>query len=278
MITHGRMIKNILIPTDYSEASLNALETAIIIAKRNKASLYLLHIEDAAYTLEEGNTTKNADQIGDAIADNIQQRHGIHTTVLFKRGFIGPIIVQEALEIKPDLIIMGAYGASGHRDLFIGSNSYYTIKHASCPVLIVPEGKRWQNFQKVLFPLRPTLGAFKKYQFISDLVKQIYPNCNFDLFGISIDRKEHDAKQMTEIAQELKSTCNGLVQYDVSYSYGKNIAEEVLDKADKTKTDLIVVSSTVDIANKQFFIGPFSQRIINHARTPVLCVLKTSEP
>jgi nucleotide-binding universal stress UspA family protein len=277
MITHGLMIKNILIPTDYSEASFNALETAIVIAKRNKASLHILHIEDAAYTLEEDNINKNANQIGHAIADNIQQRHGIHTTVLFRRGFIGPIIVKEALDIKPDLIVMGAYGASGHRDLFIGSNAYYTIKHASCPVLIIPEGKRWQAFPKVLFPLRPTLGAFKKYQFISELVMQIYPNSNFDLFGISIDRKEHDDKQMTEIASELKSASNGAVQYEVSYSFGKNIGEEVLEKADKTQADLIVVSSTVDVANKQFFIGPFSQRIINHARTPVLCVLKTSE-
>ncbi len=40
---------NILIPTDYSEASFNALETAIIIAKRNNASLILLHIDEAGY-------------------------------------------------------------------------------------------------------------------------------------------------------------------------------------------------------------------------------------
>lgn len=271
------MIKNILIPTDYSEASFNALETAIVIAKRNNASLQLLHIDEAAFTLEETYTIKNASQIGHAIADNIKQRHGIHTTVLFKEGYIGPTIVKFALEIKPDLIVMGAYGASGHRDLFIGSNSYYTIKHASCPVLIVPEGKRWHDFNKVLFPLRPTLGAFKKYQFITDLVIQIDPDCNFDLFGVSIDRKEHDVKQVTEIANELKGTWKNGVQYEVNYGYGKNIAEEVLDKADKSKADLIVVSSTVDVANKQFFIGPFSQRIINHARMPVLCVFKTSE-
>jgi nucleotide-binding universal stress UspA family protein len=42
-------------------------------------------------------------------------------------------------------------------------------------------------------------------------------------------------------------------------------------------TDLIVISSTVDVANKPFFIGPISQRIINHARMPVLCVFKMSD-
>ncbi|MBO9200654.1 MULTISPECIES: universal stress protein [Niastella] len=268
---------NILIPTDYSEASFNALETAIIIAKRNNASLILLNIDDAGYLPEDTYTIKNANQIGHAIADNIKQRHGIPTTVIFKEGFIGPTIVRLAFDIKPDLIVMGAYGASGHRDLFIGSNSYFTIKNASCPVLIVPEGKRWHDFNKVLFPIRPTFGAFKKYQFISDLVTKIHPGSNFELFGISIDSKEQDLKQVTEIANELKKGWKQSVQYEVSYSNGKHIGEEVLDKADKSKADLIVISSTVDVATKQSFIGPFSQRIINHARIPVLCVFRTPD-
>lgn len=271
------MITNILIPTDYSEASFNALETAIVIAKRNNARLQLLHINDAAFTGEEGYAMKNASQVGFAIADNIKQRHNVDTTVLFEEGFIGPTIVKLALEKKPELIVMGAYGASGHRDFFIGSNSYYTIKHASCPVLIVPEGKRWQQFNQVLFPLRPTLGAFKKYQFISDLVLQIDSDSQFELFGISIDRKEHDVKQMTELANDLKAITKGKVQFAISYSYGRNIVEEVLEKGDKLKADLIVVSSTVDVANKQFFIGPFSQRIINHARIPVLSVFRMTD-
>jgi nucleotide-binding universal stress UspA family protein len=271
------MITNILIPTDYSEASFNALETAIVIAKRNNASLKIVHIDDTAYTPEETYPIKNAAQIGHAIADNIKQRHGVETTIIFKEGFIGPTIAKLALELKPDLLVMGAYGASGHRDYFIGSNTYYTIKHACCPVLIVPEGKRWQDFNKVLFPIRPTLGGLKKYQYISDLVIKIYPDCNFELLGISIDRKEHDVKHVSEIADDMKSTWKNAVQYAVSYSYGKNIAEEVLDKADKTAPDMLVISSTVDVANKQFFIGPFSQRIINHARMPVLCVFRTPD-
>jgi nucleotide-binding universal stress UspA family protein len=271
------MITNILIPTDYSEASFNALETAISIAKRNNATIQLLHVNDTALVPEESYALKNANQIGFAIADNIKQRHGVDTNVLFTDGYIGPTIIKKALEIKPDLIIMGAYGSSGHRDLFIGTNCYYTIKYACCPVLIVPEGKRWHNFHQVLFPFRPTFGAFKKFQFISDLVLQIDAESNFELFAISIDRKEHDVKQVTEIVKELNSMSNGRAPFTVSYSYGRNISEEVLDKADKTKTDLLVISSTVDMANKQFFIGPFSQRIINHARMPVLSVFRTPE-
>jgi nucleotide-binding universal stress UspA family protein len=175
---------------------------------------------------------------------------------------------------------MGAYGASGYRDFFIGSNSYYVIKYAGCPVLTIPEGKKWRNFDKVLFPVRPTLGRFKKYQLLSDLVGKNDNNnhCALEVFGISIEKREQDMKQVTEIAKELNDRLqNAAINFSVSFSNGKNVAEEVLEKADKTNTDLIIISTTVDVSNKQFFIGPFSQRIINHAKIPVLSVLKTAE-
>ncbi len=83
----------------------------------------------------------------------------------------------------------------------------------------------------MLFPLRPTFGAFKKYQFISDLVLKIYPDSNFELFGISTDRKEQDVKQVAAIGDELKKSGNHSLQYEVSYNHGRNIGEEVLDKS-----------------------------------------------
>jgi len=112
---------NILIPTDYSEASFNALETAIVIAKRNNASLILLHIDDAGYLPEDTYTIKNASQIGHAIADNIRQRHGITTTVLYKEGFIGPTIVILAFAMKTDIILLVAYFATRTQVFFICS-------------------------------------------------------------------------------------------------------------------------------------------------------------
>ncbi|WP_369332934.1 universal stress protein, partial [Niastella populi] len=47
------MIKKILVPTDYSRASLNALEFAISIAASNKACLQILHVHDTMYAGED---------------------------------------------------------------------------------------------------------------------------------------------------------------------------------------------------------------------------------
>jgi nucleotide-binding universal stress UspA family protein len=43
------MIKKILVPTDYSKSSLNAVETAIEIARNNNALLQILHVTDNSY-------------------------------------------------------------------------------------------------------------------------------------------------------------------------------------------------------------------------------------
>ena len=271
------MIKTILVPTDYSEASRNALETAIAIAEKNNARLQLLQINDAANRSDEA-TLISAKQICHALAEGIRQKNGIQTDVIFAEGYIGPTIVKTAFEVKADIVIMGAYGASGYRDFFIGSNSYYVIKYASCPVLTIPEGKKWRDFNKVLFPVRPVLGRIKKFQLIHDLIGKNEDHCDLEIFGISIERKENDVKQVSEMARELNAKLrNAAINFGVSYSNNRNVAEDVLDKADKMNADLIIVSGTVDISNKQFFVGPFSQRIINHARIPVLSVLRISE-
>jgi nucleotide-binding universal stress UspA family protein len=145
-------------------------------------------------------------------------------------------------------------------------------------VLTVPEGKKWRDFNKVLFPLRPVLGRIKKFQLIHDLIGRSENHCDLEIFGISIERKENDVKQVSEMARELNAKLrNAAINFGVSYSNNRNVAEDVLDKADKMNADLIIVTSTVDISNKQFFVGPFSQRIINHAKIPVLSILRISE-
>jgi nucleotide-binding universal stress UspA family protein len=72
---------------------------------------------------------------------------------------------------------------------------------------------------------------------------------------------------------ELKDKLEGdNVKVSAKYNYGKNVADDVLVAAEQTKADLVVITPLVDVANKHFFVGPNSQRIINHARVPVLSV------
>lgn len=272
------MIKNILVPIDYSQASLNAFETAISIAAVNNAVIQILHVNDTLTAVEDSFSPGNATGIFDAMAGKIFIQHGIQTKVIFAEGIPGQTIVKTVWENKIDLVIMGTHGVSGFRDFFIGSTSYYVIKRASCPVLLIPEGKKWNEFNKILFPVRPSLFSFNLYKVVNDIIKQNKNACKVQILGISTDRYARDMPQLFSMTRKLKDKNPGS-KIEILFSALKNIniSESVLARANESKADLIIISPGVDVPSKPFFVGPFSQRIINYAKIPLLSILKTSE-
>lgn len=269
-----QMIKNILVPVDYSDASLNALESAIDIARRNQSRLQILHVEeiDGDYLgPAKLPVSDHAREVAEAMAVGIRQKYGIGAGAIFQKGFAGPAIAQTAFEKKADLIIMGAYGASGMREKFIGSTAYYVVKYANCPVLIIPEGRKWLDFKNILFPLRTSFGSFRRYEFIKAMSTDQL--AGLEIFALSVDSDTVEGHALELMTQRLNTGGKmPAMSLSVRFSEHKNISKEVLDRADRMQADLVVLSPAVDVINKQFFIGPFCQRIIHHAKMPVLYV------
>jgi nucleotide-binding universal stress UspA family protein len=54
--------------------------------------------------------------------------------------------------------------------------------------------------------------------------------------------------------------------------YCEDVARQVLAVSEVEKPDLIVITATLDSSLKDFFLGPYTQDIVNHARFPVLSI------
>lgn len=131
-------MKTILVPIDFSEASLNALSFAAELAKRASADLIIFHATSES-------------------EENVKARLGAVTADL-KRTFgaelrVGEQLVQGSLldglkkiNPHPDLIVMGTKGASGLKRVLIGSNTVNVIAKTSVPVLVIPEEARFEHF------------------------------------------------------------------------------------------------------------------------------------
>jgi len=271
------MIKNVLVPIDYSEASLNALDTAIHIAAINNASLKIFHVNDTMAGSEAPHVEAKTKVIFDTIAPKVLARYNVKSTTVSAEGIVGHAIINAVLEYKIDLIIMGSHGTSGGRNLFIGLNSYYTIKRATCPVLLIPEGKKWYEFGNVLFPIRPSLFTFRHYRLLDNLIKKNEKSSVVQFLGIATEGNEEEAHQLISILEEVKLKKQAL-KTALSFSFNSNpdIAEGVLSFAKQTRADLLVISLGLDVISRPFFIGSFSQRMINHAKIPILSILRIS--
>ena len=275
-------IRHILVPLDFSESSLNALETAIAIAKQHKAKIALLNVVDSSFMFGFKSvyyiSEKTIDNIVDVssrmlnpLVKKLKEKHELNCTSEIKVGLVPQSIIKTAYNNDVDLIIMGTHGASGVRKLFIGSTAQKVVKIASCPVLTVPPGKKWTGFKTILFPIRPIAGGGEKYDFLRKIIRHNYTSIKILILAPTYNDLEK--KTLRKLAKELKTK---LIEDEIKISgklkSGENMPEAVLKMSKSISADMIVITVKNDPAFKQFFIGPFEQHIVNHARVPVLSI------
>ncbi len=146
-------IRRILITTDFSDCSKEALQHAIYLARQLDAELYLLHVfEPPVYTQSNLPTLHPSvrqwiDDLRmaesrkfDAMAKEVGQE-GIKLNPLFKEGTPFITVLQTAEAIQADLIVLGTHGRTGLDRLLMGSVAERVVRQAPCPVFIVrPKG------------------------------------------------------------------------------------------------------------------------------------------
>jgi len=276
-------INRVLAPVDLSECSLNALEAAVNIAKKNNASLYVLYVDENNFqTVQDIGTpyfsnTMNAADVINALVGAIQHQHVIKPVVLMEEGNVAETIIKTSFLQHADLIVMGTHGASGYRDSFIGNNTYNVIKYAGCPVLSVPKKKSLTNLRKILFPVRPVTGALMPYEVVSHFTN---PGAIIEVMGLSYNRIVETGSSVlgsiiNEISNQLK---NDQVTVRPLWNEGSSIAEEIIKYTNTTAPDLVVVTSVLDVTSKPKYIGPHTQKIIHCSKVPVLTIKKIVVP
>lgn len=161
-------MKKILVALDYTPASKNAFEYALLLAKDLKATLTLLNVvmpivdngdfpreiidfakaneQHRATTLLKRLTTYYPDKDADKFI-----KHNIQIDYLVKEGIFAPTIIQVAEELEGDLIIAGS--KSGHylSKMVWGSTVQELIRKTSIPTLIIPENCRYQSIKRIAF-------------------------------------------------------------------------------------------------------------------------------
>jgi nucleotide-binding universal stress UspA family protein len=253
---------------------LNAVETAIEIARNNNALLQILHVTDNSYYQVDKEYREKAQHVFDAMSGNIRHKYGVPAEIIFSEGVAGPVITRIAFEKKPDLIVMGAYGVSGKQDTSIGSNAYYVIKNSECPVLIIPELRKANHFMNVLYPVRPDFGTLQQFGIVKDIAAG-GGTSYFEILAILDDNGTREVDRISGIidAVEREMNDNEKVKISCSYNVEMNIVEEILQKVSDINADLLIISSTIDAENREFYVGPFSHEIICRTDIPFLTVL-----
>lgn len=265
------MDKKILIPIDNSEASLNALRVAIHIATAINANLHVIYISDITGGKEMSDAQEDSEVFYFAFVKKMLGETSIRSSFSILEGIVGHVIVQYVSEKNIDTVIMSAHGKSRRAEYIIDPNSYYVIKRVTCPVLLIPELFKRIEFKKILFPVRSKIFSRKLCQIIEAAIGNDLTQREMMVLGIFTDRYDQDVIQLSSKVFEVrKKRPNSRSTLVLSFCRNPDVAEEVLTISSEIKADLVVISPGIDALSRPSFIGPFSQKIINHTQTPIL--------
>lgn len=161
-------MKHILLPTDFSANSWNAIKYAVQLYKDETCTFHLFnayipiiyHVEyvlinpaqfgmgDAVKEASLLSLNKLVDRISNKFGDN--PKHTFETIARFDALIPG---VKELIDERHvDIIIMGTQGATGAKEVLFGSNTVHVFKEVKCPILAIPSDFDYESPIEILFP------------------------------------------------------------------------------------------------------------------------------
>lgn len=149
-------MKKILVPVDFSDASINAIEYAMEIAKRYQSSITLLHVCSPPYadpSMDAISTSQFLQSIlenANEQIDNLITNYASATIAISKHVLVGSLASFMQEEEGVDLIVMGTTGASDTINKYIGSNTVSVINSTRIPLIVVPKQLKYQ-ISKVIY-------------------------------------------------------------------------------------------------------------------------------
>ena len=159
-------MKSVLLLTDFSSNSKNAIVYAQHLFKEELCRFYVLYVKDAStYTSDDLMGSRSNQSLYSSLVskseirlDNfvkkIEQHNPLHTfkSVIDRDIFIDAVN-QSVIKFKIDLVVMGTNGASDLKETVFGSNALNVLRSVDCNTLVVPTAFKFSQVKNVLLAL-----------------------------------------------------------------------------------------------------------------------------
>ncbi|MDR5589356.1 universal stress protein [Christiangramia sp. SM2212] len=271
-------MKNILVPTDFSDQAEIALKVAAQLARKFDGEIFLLHMLELPLQLIDpiGGGSQNIPEaiffmklahqrfskiMREPYLDGIK----VHETVEFHRAFDG--IMEIGKEKKCDLIVMGSHGASGFQEMFIGSNTEKVVRHSEIPVLVIKNEIPDFKVSNFVFATDANEDhkhvlkkAIKFAKTIDAKLHLLFVNTPNDFMT-----SEEATKRINDFAKDSNSG-----NYQVHIYNDISVEKGILNFAKKMDAGLLGIGTHGRKGIAHFFNGSISEDLVNHANRPVV--------
>jgi nucleotide-binding universal stress UspA family protein len=269
--------QRLLVCTDGSPDSQGALTAALDLARLCDNLIHVVHasrvrpeVESVAPDLKAQLGREISSHLADIKAAAAKAGVALETRVRYS-----PVphaaILEEAKDIRPDLIIMGRYGHTGLSQLLMGSVTARVIGYSPFNVLVVP-GKATLAFRRLLVASDGSPFSAAAWEEALSLARE----AGSELYAISAAREEGEISLAEGIIHGLVVAANrqgialqGLVPQ------GQQPDDAIVQAALRYRADLIILGSHGRTGLLKLLMGSVTERVIGQASCPVLVVKRS---
>jgi nucleotide-binding universal stress UspA family protein len=269
-----KVMKNILVPCDFSKPAEEAFKFAVAIAKQSNGAIHVLYVVDITFL--RGNSSLDhayafnlsfLKEIEKEVDQKFQIMRGRYAPVTMSVTFkhvissLTPEIESYINANKIDLVLMGTHGAGGAT---FGSNTEKIVRHSTVPVLAIRTSP--EHIKNIVLPLMPDqtddnfIQAVKTLQnFFQAKIHLLYVNT--PLFFKSDPDSTSELNEF--VIQKQLDNCTVNVRSDYTSEEGiKHFAKEI-------KADMVALGTHAWKGLMHFFVGSTAENVVDHLKIPI---------
>jgi nucleotide-binding universal stress UspA family protein len=276
------MENKILIPLDFEEQSLLALEYAMYFSDILNSEIHLLHIIEESGALkrmfkdkkEFEKLEKDVQKLLDFEKDKFGIKYKVVTKI--KIGKVYEQIEEYIKEIDPVFILMGKTEKPNLRKRILGSNTLHIVNEVKHPVISIRGEKvnKPSNEERIiLVPLDINRTITEQITASIEFAKLLKSKIKL----ITVDRTD-SAAQETKLLVKLKKTQNFITELGIDCDIefiddSKTPIFEIISKnALESNAHLVVIMTRDEDNVLEFFMGSNARSILETCDIPVLSV------
>lgn len=279
---------NILLPTDFSINSGNAISYAMELFKNEKCNFFFLHtytpsfyrmdymlggplfsaIPDSGVDISLAGLEKT---LADVKKSYKNPKHSYNIISAFNT--LTDEINEVTIEKEIDMVVMGTKGATGAKEIFLGTNTVYVLRKAFAPVLIIPENYTFQKIHKILLP-SDYLTNYKENE-LSTAIDMVKMN-KAKLIVLHVKEEYDLTANQKENKMALYRRLDGLSTI-LTELKGSLMPDAILSYVQNNKIDLLMMMNRKHSFFERLFERQNVDQIGFHIKIPFLVIRDTAK-
>ena len=270
-------MKTILLPTDYSDHSLNAVEYALALFRTSDHrfllmnAYYMPHTGAVMMTSIEDSMRKSSLEDMEGFVTKLTEAHPELADRIDHATVYGDpyIAIQSTLKENTDigLIVMGTTGASGIKGILIGSVTAQIVKNALCAVLAVPFDANYAKPERIAFATDNSEMDRTDLQALLYIAK--LHGASIHVFNVEFDGSQaHDKAPVRGDIAALEG-----IEHDMRVATDEDLESGILHFVNERSCDILAMVHHSYSTIEQLFHKSASKQLALHTHLPLL-VLK----